>query len=135
MPAIAQDRQGYPINLKRPIVVDEEGVHTELSVTDKIGDKYVNMPSIWNGKRYDPRKEEDYAEIRRNFEEAKTKGWRFPEFADEKAAIDAAKDRSQYIGKLRDKEIRAAEKSMWDSEAGKRSQSTKGRTRLKDAEK
>jgi hypothetical protein len=121
MPSIAQDRQGYPIDLERPIVVDEEGVHTELSMTDKIGDKYVNMPSIWNGKRYDPRKDEDYAEIRRNFEEAKTKGWRFPEFADEASAIDAAKDRSQYIDKLRNKEVRAAEKRMWDEESVKRS--------------
>ena len=114
------DRQGYPIDLRRPIVTDKEGVHTELSTTEKMGDKYVNFPTVWNGKRYDPTKEEERAEILRNVEEAKTKGWRFPEFNTVDEAVNAAKDRSKYIGKLRRKEILDAEKRMWDEEAAKR---------------
>lgn len=117
---IARDPHGYPIDLKRPIVTDKEGVHTELSITEKIGDKYVNMPSVWNGKRLDPSKDEDYAEIMRNYESEKTRGWKFPEFKDEKSAIDAAIARSKHIDKVRRKEIRAAEKRMWDEEAAKK---------------
>jgi hypothetical protein len=111
------DRQGYPVDLTRPIVTDKEGVHTELSTTEKLGDKYVNFPTVWNGKRYDPRKDEDYTEIIRNVDEEKTKGWRFPEFKTVDEAVTAAKDRSEYIGKLRAKEIREAEKRMWNEEA------------------
>jgi len=117
---IARDPYGHPIDLNRPIVTDDEGVHTELSITEKIGDKYVNLPSVWNGKRLDPRKDEDYAEIMRNYEDEKSRGWQFPEFKDEKSAIAAAKARSRHIGKLRAKEIREAEKRMWDEEAAKR---------------
>ena len=117
---IARDPHGYPIDLTRPIVTDKEGVHTEVSITEKIGDKYVNLPSVWNGKRLDPRKDEDYAEIMRNYESEKTLGWKFPEFKDEKSAVDAAIARPNYIGKVRRKEILDAEKRMWDDEAAKR---------------
>jgi hypothetical protein len=116
----AVDRQGYPIDLKRPIITDEEGVHTELSMTEKVGDKHVNFPTVWEGKRYDPRKDEDYAEITRRVDEAKAKGWRFPEFDTLEEAEAAAQDRSKLIGKLRSKEIRDAEKRMWNEEAAKR---------------
>ena len=117
---IAKDPHGYPVDLRRPIVTDKEGVHTEVSITEKIGDKYVNLPSVWNGKRLDPRKDEDYAEIMRNYESEKTLGWKFPEFKDKKSAVDAAIARSNYIGKVRRKEILDAEKRMWDEEAAKR---------------
>lgn len=116
----AVDRQGYPIDLQRPIVVDDEGVHTEVSITEKIGDRYVNLPSIWNGRRYDPAKDEDYAEIMRNYEAHKAKGWKFPEFDTPEKAVEAAKDRSDYIGKLRAKELREAEERLWKEEAAKR---------------
>jgi hypothetical protein len=115
---IARDPHGYPIDLTRPIVTDDEGVHTELSITEKVGDKYVNLPSVWNGKRLDPRKDEDYSEIMRNYESEKSRGWKFPEFEDEKSAVNAAIARSKHIG--RRKEIRDAEKRMWDEEAAKR---------------
>ena len=76
--------------------------------------------SVWNGKRLDPSKDEDYAEIMRNYESEKARGWKFPEFKDEKSAVDAAIARSEHIGKARRKEIRAAEKRMWDEEAAKK---------------
>ena len=117
---IARDPHGYPIDLTRPIVTDDEGVHTELSITEKVGDKYVNMPSVWNGKCLDPRKDEDYSEIMRNYESEKSRGWKFPEFKDEKSAINAAIARSKHIDKVRRKEVRDAEKRMWDEEAAKR---------------
>ena len=117
---IARDPHSYPIDLTRPIVTDDEGVHTELSITEKVGDKYVNMPSVWNGKRLDPRKDEDYSEIMRNYESEKSRGWKFPEFKDEKSAINAAIARSKHIDKVRRKEVRDAEKRMWDEEAAKR---------------
>ena len=117
---IARDPHGYPIDVTRPIVTDDEGVHTELSITEKVGDKYVNMPSVWNGKRLDPRKDEDYSEIMRNYESEKSRGWKFPEFKDEKSAINAAIARSKHIDKVRRKEVRDAEKRMWDEEAAKR---------------
>jgi hypothetical protein len=77
-----------------------------------------NLPR--SGIRLDPRKDEDYAEIMRNYESEKTLGWKFPEFKDEKSAVDAAIARSNYIGKVRRKEILNAEKGMWDDEAAKR---------------
>ena len=117
---IARDPHGYPIDLTRPIVTDDEGVHTELSITEKVGDKYVNMPSVWNGKRLDPRKDEDYSEIMRNYESEKSRGWKFPEFKDEKSAINAAIAWPKHIDKVRRKEVRDAEKRMWDEEAAKR---------------
>lgn len=117
---IAKDPHGYPIDLTRPIITDEEGVHTELSMTEKIGDKYVNMPTVWNGKRLNPRDDKDYDEIMRNYESEKSRGWKFPEFKDAKSAVAAAKARSNHIDKVRRKEIREAEKRMWDEEADKR---------------
>ena len=117
---IAKDPHGYPIDLTRPIVTDKEGVHTELSMTEKIGDKYVNMPTVWNGKRLNPRDDADYDEIMRNYESEKSRGWKFPEFKDEKSAVAAAIARSRHIDKVRRKEIREAEKRMWDEEATKR---------------
>lgn len=116
----AIDRQGFPIDLTRPIVTDAEGVHTELSMTEERDGKHVNIPTVWAGKRYDPRKDEDYEAIRRHVDEAKAKGWKFPEFDSLDEAEAAAKDRSQFIGKLRSKEIRDAEKRLWDEEAAKR---------------
>lgn len=116
----AQDPHGYPIDLERPIVTDEEGVHTELSATEKLGDKWVNFPTIWDGKRLDPRKDEDYDYIMRRLEEEKAKGWKFPEFDSLEAAEAAAEERSKHIGKLREREIREAEKRLWDEEAAKR---------------
>ena len=114
------DRQGYPVDMTRAIVVDDEGVHTELSMTDKIGDKFVNIPTIWNGKRYDPDSEEGYQVIMKHVDEAKAKGWKFPEFDNVETAVAAAKDRSEYINTLRGEDLRAAEKQMWNEEAAKR---------------
>lgn len=116
----ALDRQGYPIDLKRPIVVDDEGVHTELSVTDKVGDKFVNFPSIWEGKRYNPDDDKDYEAIRGHVEKAKAEGWKFPEFDTVDEAVAAAKDRSEHISKLRSKELQEAEKRVWNEEAAKK---------------
>lgn len=117
---VAKDRQGYPIDLERPIVVDDEGVHTELSATEQMGDKWVNFPTVWKGRRYRMDDDAERAEVMKNVEESRGKGWRFPEFDSIEAAEAAAKDRSQYIGKLRSKEIRDAEKRMWAEEAAKR---------------
>ena len=117
---VAKDRQGYPVDLDRPIVTDEEGVHTELSMTEKLGDKFVNMPTIWNGKRLNPDDAKEYDQILQHFEKAKAEGWQFPEFDNVDDAVAAAKDRSEYINKLRGKELQEAEKRMWAEEAAKR---------------
>ena len=98
---IGYDRQGYPVNLNRPFVTDDEGIHTELSATEKIGDKFVNMPTIWGGKRYDPQSDADWDVVMQNYDAARQQGWQFPQFNTVDEAIEAAKDRSQYINTLR----------------------------------
>lgn len=98
---VAYDRQGYPVNLNRPFVTDDEGIHTELSTTEQFGDKYVNMPTIWGGQRYDPQSESGWNNILQNYEAAKQQGWQFPQFNTVEEAVEAAKDRSQYLNTLR----------------------------------
>lgn len=98
---IAYDRQGYPVNLNRPIVRDDDGVHTELSMTDKLGDQYVNMPTIWGGKIYNPDVPADYNAIMQNYQQAQQQGWKFPTFNNVDDAVEAAKDRSMYLNQLR----------------------------------
>lgn len=105
----ASDNQGYPVDLTRPIVTDDEGVHTELSMTDKLGNKYINMPTIWNGKRYNPDVPAEYGTIMQNYNQAKQQGWKFPEFENVSDAVAAAKDRSQHINNLRGAELMAAD--------------------------
>lgn len=98
---IAYDRQGYPVNLNRPIVTDDEGVHTELSTTEKFGDKFVNMPTIWGGQRYDPQSDSEWNTILQNYQSAQQQGWQFPQFNTVDEAVEAAKDRSMYLNQLR----------------------------------
>ena len=98
---VAYDRQGYPVNLNRPFVTDDEGIHTELSMTEKLGDKFVNMPTIWGGQRYDPQSDADFDMIMHNYSIAKQQGWQFPQFNTVDEAVEAAKDRSQYLNTLR----------------------------------
>ena len=105
---IAYDAQGYPINLQRPIVTDDEGVHTELSMTDKFGDKFVNMPTIWQGQRFNPDVPSEYDAIMRNYDTARGQGWQFPEFSNVEEAVSAAQDRSKLLDTLRALELQKA---------------------------
>jgi len=105
---IAFDAQGYPINLQRPIVTDDEGVHTELSMTDKFGDKFVNMPTIWQGRRYNPDVPAEYNAILNNYDMARSQGWQFPEFSNVEEAVSAAQDRSKLLDTLRALELQKA---------------------------
>ena len=105
---IAFDAQGYPINLQRPIVTDDEGVHTELSMTDKFGDKFVNMPTIWQGRRYNPDVPAEYNAILNNYDMARSQGWQFPEFSNVEEAVAAAQDRSKLLDTLRALELEKA---------------------------
>ena len=105
---IAFDAQGYPINLQRPIVTDDEGVHTELSMTDKFGDKFVNMPTIWQGRRYNPDVPAEYNAILNNYDMARSQGWQFPEFSNVEEAVAAAQERSKLLDTLRSIELQKA---------------------------
>ena len=105
---IAFDAQGYPINLQRPIVTDDEGVHTELSMTDKFGDKFVNMPTIWQGRRYNPDVPAEYNAILNNYDMARSQGWKFPEFSNVEEAVAAAQERSKLLDTLRSIELQKA---------------------------
>jgi len=75
----------------KPRIRSPLGTHTELSITvgdDKSG--YVNIPTIWDGKRLDPR-----SAIRR----ARASGINFPRFKSLKKAERAAARRSENIGR------------------------------------
>lgn len=101
---IALDNQGFPIDLTRPFVIDDDGVHTEISRTIEMDGKWVNIPSIVDGKIVSM--EEAVKDMRRKLKQ----GWRFPTFDSLDEAIAAAKDRSNVINKLRRPDLNAPRK-------------------------
>ena len=108
------DPAGYPIDLARPIVFDEGGTdpHTELMITEEAeslgfpGSGYYNVPSIYDGRIYDPGTE--FEMIRDKARQALSGGARFPNFPSIEEAEIAAKARSETIGKLRQQELAQA---------------------------
>lgn len=106
------DPAGFPIDMRRPIVVDKGDVKTEYSMTTQLPgfSGYFNIPTVWGGRALDPDK--DYQTILRNALNAIGKGTRIPYFETEQEALQQAPLRSQYIGNLRREELeRAARKA------------------------
>lgn len=75
----------------KPRVKSPRGTHTELSIT--VGDPrrgYTNIPTIWRGRRVDPRMAIRFAML---------SGIEFPRFRSLKTAVRAAGKRSESIGR------------------------------------
>lgn len=112
------DPFGYPIDLKRPIVFDEGGFdpHTELMITEEAqslgfpGEGFYNVPSIYEGRIYDPQTE--FEQIREKAFQALQGGARFPNFPSIEEAEKAAIARSEHIGKLRQAELAEARRNQ-----------------------
>lgn len=111
---VAYDKAGNPIDLTRPIVFDEGGnePHTELSMTELAkdlglpGKGYVNVPSIYNGKMYNP--DTEFDQIKKEVQKLAAQGEKFPTHPTVGIAEFNAIQRSKDIGKVRDKELQDA---------------------------
>ena len=102
---IAYDQQMFPIDMRRPMLMNPGGsFSTEESFTAQIGDKYYNIPSIWNGRRLT----EDEAFKRALV--AFRHGAQFPNFKSLDDAIKAAESRSRLIGTLRESDFQRIKK-------------------------
>jgi len=108
------DPAGFPIEKDRPIVFDEGGLepHTELSITERAqdlglpGEGFYNVPSIYEGKIYNPKNEFDA--IRQNVQKMYESGFKFPSYSTSEEAVKAAEARSRYIGEIRRQELESA---------------------------
>ena len=95
MPVYA-DPHGFSIDMGRPVLRESDGsIATERSMTEKVGDRWYNFPTIWDGQELPP---EQAFEL---FRRALASGVVFPNFASRAEAEYAAKLRSQRIGELR----------------------------------
>jgi hypothetical protein len=110
----AKDSAGYPIDLNRPIVFDQQGYepHTELSMTaqgKELGlpnaNAYYNVPTIYGGQIYDPNTFNGNMAIRKNVQMNPNQYQSFP---DTNSAVNQAIRRSQDIGNLRGDELNRA---------------------------
>jgi hypothetical protein len=110
------DPHGYPIEMDRPIVFDEGKLdpHTELSITEKAsdlglqGDGYYNVPSIYEGKIYNPQDPEHYETIKSYVQKQAAGGFRFPNFPSIEEAEKAAQARSEYFNQVKAEMLRDA---------------------------
>lgn len=128
------DPHGFPIEMDRPVVFESGKLdpHTELSITvpaKELGfqnEGYYNVPSIYGGIIYDPRKQFDV--IRQNVQKQAKEGFRFPNFPTIEKAEKAAQARSQYFNQIKEQMLKdAVEKQrqqlildMMKSSGGKR---------------
>lgn len=95
--APAVDPDGFPIDLGRVKIQNEDGsFSTEETTTVEIDGRWVNVPTIWDGKRLN----EDAAVDRARAEIAR--GAIFPNYDTLKDAEAGARRRSDYLGKLRE---------------------------------
>jgi len=102
---INRDPAGFPIDLARPILLNPDGsFSTEETITVGFGDRYFNIPTIWNGKRVD---EKDA--IARALESLRAGGI-FPNFPTLGEAEAAAVARTKHIGLLRGDEAKRKRK-------------------------
>ena len=103
------DPHGFPIEMDRPVVFDEGKLepHTELSMTEHAsdlglpGEGFYNVPTIYEGKIYDPKNPEQYEIIKKYVQQQAAKGFRFPNFPDLAQAESAAQARSQYFNEVK----------------------------------
>ena len=108
------DPHGFPIDMDRPVVFKEGSLepNTELSITAHSGDlglpgdSWYNVPSIWDGKHYDPRGQFD--DIAKIVQERSAQGYKFPNFPSLEEAEKAAQARSQHLGELKRQQIEQA---------------------------
>ena len=111
---VAYDSAGNPIDLSRPIVFDEGGnePHTELSMTELAkdlglpGKGYVNVPSIYDGKMYNP--DTEFDKIKEQVQKQVAQGVEFPTYPTVGIAEFNAIQRSKDIGKIREQELQDA---------------------------
>ena len=108
------DPHGFPIDMDRPVVFKEGSLepNTELSITAHSGDlglpgdSWYNVPSIWDGKHYDPRGQ--FNDIAQRVQQAASQGYKFPNFPNLDEAEKAAGERSKYLGELKRQQIEQA---------------------------
>lgn len=93
--ATAVDQRGFPVDLGRPFVqLRDGGMGTEYQMTERIGDRWYNFPTIWDGVELSP--DEAYARMLQDMGRT-----RYPNFATLEEAEREAERRSRYIGELR----------------------------------
>ena len=101
------DPAGFPIEMDRPVVFEEGSLdpHTELSSTFEAselglpGEGFYNVPTIYEGKIYDP--EKDFETIQKYVQTQASQGFRFPNFPTADEAVAAAKARSEYFNQVK----------------------------------
>lgn len=90
------DPAGFPIDTSRPKLQNRDGSYsTEETITVGFGNKYYNIPTIWNGVRVDERAATLLAR------DAMQRGATFPNFDSLEEAVREARRRSEAIGKAR----------------------------------
>jgi hypothetical protein len=110
------DPHGYPIEMDRPVVFDEGKLdpHTELSITESAsdlglpGEGFYNVPSIYEGKIYNPQDPAHYETIKNYAQKQAAQGFRFPNFPSVEEAETAAKARSEYFNQVKAEMLREA---------------------------
>lgn len=110
------DPHGFPIEMDRPVVFDEGKLepHTELSITEGAsdlglpGEGFYNVPSIYEGKIYNPQEPSQYEIIKNYVQKQAAQGFRFPNFLSIEEAEKAAQARSEYFNQIKSKMIREA---------------------------
>lgn len=101
------DPAGFPIEMDRPVVFEDDSLdpHTELSSTFQAselglpGEGFYNVPTIYEGKIYDP--EKDFPVIQQYVQKQAAEGFRFPNFPTVDEAVAAAKARSEYFNQVK----------------------------------
>jgi hypothetical protein len=110
------DPHGYPIEMDRPVVFDEGKLdpHTELSITESAsdlglpGEGFYNVPSIYEGKIYNPQDPTHYETIKNYVQKQASQGFRFPNFPSVEEAEKAAQARSEYFNQVKAEMLREA---------------------------
>ena len=110
------DPHGFPIEMDRPVVFDEGKLepHTELSITESAsdlglpGEGFYNVPSIYEGKIYNPQDQSQYEIIKNYVQKQAAQGFRFPNFPSIEEAEKAAQARSEYFNQIKSEMIREA---------------------------
>ena len=90
----ALDQDGFPIDLLKPYLKKNGYYATEETMTFQIGDRWYNIPSIWDGKKIE--NEENVLDRGR---QALQSGHIFPNYPTRNKALIGAKKRSDAIGR------------------------------------
>ncbi len=91
-----RDPAGFPIDINRPALQNPDGSYsTEKTITVGFGDRYYNIPTIWDGVELPS----DGAVLMAK--DALRRGVQFPNFRSLTEAVTAAPLRSQAVDKAR----------------------------------